>query len=210
MLLCPWRPCRRHGSPLFPVVTNLLTRHASVLASAIQAIAELAPGRLKCIIGIGYTSASTIGCKPATLAQMRACIHTVKALLAGDAVDFEGTPGRLGYAAGQAISVLMVASSPKAIELAGEVADIVLLLVGYTPGVVDAVLARLEQGARRSGQHLGSAPPGAAQQVLAACARQGMVGSPGVRGRECLRKSTHGNADGKCRESSDSHARQKC
>src|SRR5438067_13295980 len=83
--------------------------------------------------------------KPATLAQMRACIRTVKTLLAGDAVDFQGIPGRLGYAAGQDIPVLMAASGPKAIELAGEIADGVLLLVGFTPGIIDAVLARLEQ-----------------------------------------------------------------
>src|SRR5947199_4981998 len=121
---------------LFPAVTNPFTRHPSVLAGAIQTVEELAPGRTKFVIGTGYTSASTIGRKPATLAQMRACISTVKALLAGDAVDFQGTPGRLGYAAGRDIPVLMAASGPKAIELAGEVADGVLLLVGFTPGIV--------------------------------------------------------------------------
>src|SRR2546423_12166400 len=84
---------------LFPAVTNPLTRHASVLAGAIQTVEELAPGRTKFVIGTGYTSASTIGRKPATLAQMRACIRTVKALLAGNSVDFQGIPGRLGYAA---------------------------------------------------------------------------------------------------------------
>jgi 5,10-methylenetetrahydromethanopterin reductase len=139
---------------LFPAVTNPFTRHASVLASAMQTVAELAPGRMQCIIGTGYTSASTIGRKPATLAQMRACINTVKALLRGETVDFHGTPGRLGYASGQDIPVLMAASGPKAVELAGEVADGVLLLVGYTPGIVNAVLERLEQGARRSGRRL--------------------------------------------------------
>src|SRR6187402_3074486 len=36
---------------LFPAVTNPFTRHASVLASAIQSVEELAPGRVKCIIG---------------------------------------------------------------------------------------------------------------------------------------------------------------
>src|SRR6266516_6807838 len=139
---------------LFPAVTNPFTRHASVLAGAIQTVEELAPGRTKFVIGTGYTSASTIGRKPATLAQMRACISTVKALLAGDAVDFQGTPGRLGYAAGRDIPVLMAASGPKAIELAGEIADGVLLLAGYTPGIVDAVLARIEQGVRRGGRRL--------------------------------------------------------
>src|SRR5207249_5781317 len=139
---------------LFPAVTNPFTRHPSVLAGAIQTVEELAPGRVKFVIGTGYTSASTIGRKPATLAQMRACISTVKALLAGDAVDFQGTPGRLGYAAGRDIPVLMAASGPKAIDLVGEIADGVLMLVGFTPGIVDAVLARLEQGARRGGRRL--------------------------------------------------------
>src|SRR5215472_3154082 len=86
---------------LFPAVTNPFTRHASVLAGAIQTVEELAPGRVKFVIGTGYTSASTIGRKPATLAEMRACIRTVKALLAGEPVDFQGIPGRLGYAAGR-------------------------------------------------------------------------------------------------------------
>ena len=86
---------------LFPAVTNPFTRDASVLASAIQTVEELAPGRVKFMIGTGYTSASTIGRKPATLAEMRACIATVKGLLAGQTVDFDGTPGRLGYASGR-------------------------------------------------------------------------------------------------------------
>src|SRR5262252_7002500 len=107
---------------LFPAVTNPFTRHASVLASAIQTVEELAPRRVKFVIGTGYTSASTIGRKPATLAEMRACIAAVKALLAGKTVDWDGTPGRLGYAAGRPIPVLMAASGPKAIEVAGETA----------------------------------------------------------------------------------------
>lgn len=139
---------------LFPAVTNPLTRHASVLASGLQTVAEIAPGRLKCIIGTGYTSALTIGRKPATLAQMRACITTIKALLAGETVDFHGVSGRLAYASGQRMPILMAASGPKAIELAGEIADGVLLLVGYTPGIVTAVLECLERGARRDGRRL--------------------------------------------------------
>src|SRR5437016_6682269 len=111
---------------LFPAVTNPFTRHASVLAGGIQTVEELAPGRVKFVVGTGYTSASTIGRKPATLAEMRECIRTVRTLLAGESVDFAGTPGRLGYAAKGRIPLIMAASGPKAIELAGEVADGVL------------------------------------------------------------------------------------
>src|SRR5712692_597383 len=134
---------------LFPAVTNPVTRHPSVLASAIQTVEELAPGRVRFVIGTGYTSASTIGRKPGTLAEMRACITAVKALLAGQSVDFNGTPGRLGFTSGRRIPVIMAASGPKAIELAGEVADGALLLVGFNRGIVQTALEHLERGARR-------------------------------------------------------------
>lgn len=139
---------------LFPAVTNPFTRHASVLAGAIQTVEELAPGRVRFVIGTGYTSASTIGRSPATLNEMRACIGTVKALLAGETVDFGGTPGRLGYASGRRIPELMAASGAKAIEVAGEVADGVLLLVGFNRGIVEHALELLDRGARRVGRCL--------------------------------------------------------
>jgi len=139
---------------LFPAVTNPFTRHASVLAGGIATVEELAPGRVKFVIGTGYTSASTIGRKPATLAEMRACIATVKALLAGQSVDFNGTAGRLGYASGRRIPVIMAASGPKAIEVAGEIADGVLLLVGFNRGIVETALEHLERGAKRAGRRL--------------------------------------------------------
>ena len=139
---------------LFPAVTNPFTRHPSVLAGAIQTVEELAPGRVKFVIGTGYTSASTIGRSPATLAEMRECIRAVKALLAGQTVDFNGTPGRLGYASARGIPVLMAASGAKAIELAGEIADGVLLLVGFNRGIVERALEHLERGAHRAGRRL--------------------------------------------------------
>ncbi len=139
---------------LFPAVTNPITRHASVLAGAIQTVEELAPGRVKFVIGTGYTSASTIGKKPATLAEMRSCIAAVKSLVAGKTVDWNGTPGRLAYASGRSIPVLMAASGPKAIEVAGEIADGVLLLVGFNRGIVETALAHLERGVRRGGRRL--------------------------------------------------------
>ena len=139
---------------LFPAVTNPFTRHASVLASAIQTVEEMAPGRIKCVIGTGYSSASTIGRKPATLAEMRACIGAVKSLLAGQTVDWSGTPAGLSYASGRHIPVLMAASGPKAMELAGEIADGVLLLVGFNRALVERALDHVERGAKRSGRRV--------------------------------------------------------
>jgi 5,10-methylenetetrahydromethanopterin reductase len=139
---------------LFPAVTNPFTRHASVLAGGIQSVEEVAPGRVKFVIGTGYTSASTIGRKAATLAEMRACIATVKALLAGRSVDFDGTPGRLVYASGRPVPVIMAASGPKALEVAGEVTDGVMALVGFNRGIVETALDHIDRGAKRSGRRV--------------------------------------------------------
>jgi 5,10-methylenetetrahydromethanopterin reductase len=109
---------------------------------------------VKFVIGTGYTSASTIGRKPATLAEMRACISTVRALLGRASVDFDGTPGRLGFATGARIPILMAASGFKAIELAGEIADGALLLVGFNRGIVETALEHLERGAKRAGRRV--------------------------------------------------------
>lgn len=139
---------------LFPAVTNPFTRHPSVLAGATQTVEEMAPGRVKCVIGTGYTSASTIGRKPATLAEMRTGIGAVKTLLAGETVDWNGTKGRFPFASGRHIPVLMAASGPKAIELAGEIADGTMLLVGFNRTLVEWTLGHLERGAKSSGRRL--------------------------------------------------------
>jgi 5,10-methylenetetrahydromethanopterin reductase len=139
---------------LFPAVTNPFTRHLSVLAGAVQSVEDLAPGRVKVVIGTGYTSASTIGRKPATLSEMRRAVTTLKALLAGESVDFDGTRGRLGYASGRHIPVIMAASGPKAIELAGEIADGVLMLIGCHPRIAEEALTLIDRGAKRSGRRV--------------------------------------------------------
>ena len=100
---------------LFPAVTNPFGRIPSVMAGAAQTVAEVAPGRTRVIIGTGYTSASTIGRRPATLRQMRRCITEVKALLAGENVEYNGMTNRLDFAGsdgGAGVPVLMAAPVP--------------------------------------------------------------------------------------------------
>jgi 5,10-methylenetetrahydromethanopterin reductase len=48
----------------------------------------------------------------------------------------------------------MAASGPRAIEVAGEIADGALLLVGFNRGIVETALEHLERGARRGGRRL--------------------------------------------------------
>jgi len=69
-------------------------------------------------------------------------------------VDFHGTPGKLTFTSGRRIPVIMAASGPKAIELAGEIADGVLLLAASNQGIVQRALEHLARGAKRAGRRL--------------------------------------------------------
>jgi 5,10-methylenetetrahydromethanopterin reductase len=129
-----------------------MTRHVSVLASLAQTVEDLAPGRLTLVIGSGYSAVNTIGKKAATLKEMRESITGLKALLAGEDVRFGDFQARLPYASGRKIPVLLAATGPRTIELAGEVADGALLAVGLHPGSMEAARSILHAGARKAGR----------------------------------------------------------
>ena len=137
---------------LYTAVTNPITRHVSVLASLIQTVEELAPGRLGIIMGTGYSAVRTIGKPPATLKQMRDAVVTLKRLLAGERVSLDGFEARLPYASGHDIPIMIAATGPKTIELAGEVADGALLAVGLHPAMLDGARRLLEAGAKKAGR----------------------------------------------------------
>ena len=142
-------------------VTNPVTRHISVLASAFKTVAELAPGRVEFWIGRGYSSVQTIAVKPASVRQMRQSVLTLKSLLAGHEVSFDGAMGRRGdgatsrmrYGDADVPPVYISATGPRAIEVAGEVADGALLMVGLHPQAVELARHHLAVGAQRAGRN---------------------------------------------------------
>lgn len=134
-------------------VTNPVTRHVSVLASAIKTVAEMAPGRTEFWIGRGYSSVQTIGIKPASVRQMRESVLTLKRLLAGDEVDFDGSTSRMRHGDADVPPIYISATGPRAIEVAGEVADGVLLQIGLHPKAVELARQHVEVGAKRAGRN---------------------------------------------------------
>ncbi|MCZ6614272.1 MAG: LLM class flavin-dependent oxidoreductase [Chloroflexi bacterium] len=137
---------------LATAVTNPATRHASVLASAAKAVEELAPGRVEIWIGRGMTATGTIGQSPAPLKDVRESIIALQKLLAGEPVEFNGVTSRLRHGGGGHIPVYMAATGPKALTLAGAVADGVLVEVGIHPRVIAEVRRYIAEGARQAGR----------------------------------------------------------
>ena len=135
-------------------VLNPVTRHISVTASAAKTVAEIAPQRVQFWIGRGFSSVQTVGIRPATVRQMRESVLTLKRILAGEELEFNGARSRMRYGDSDLPPVYIAATGPRTIEVAGEVADGVLLQVGLHPGSVALALEHLEAGAKRAHRNL--------------------------------------------------------
>ncbi len=139
---------------LYPATSNPVTRHPMVLASLAHSLEEIAPERVRMTVAPGYLAVRNIGRPRATVASMRDAILTIRRLLRGEQVEFNGVETRLRNISDPPTPVFMTAAGPRMVELAGEVADGALLLVGLHPKAVNAARRRLEIGAARAGRSL--------------------------------------------------------
>ena len=138
-------------------------RLAPVAANGIATINRLAPGRCFISFGTGHTAMRTLGHKPMRLAPFREYVKVVRALLAGEEVEYtlggETHPIRSQMREHRFIDLehripLYIAGfGPKAQALAGELGD---GLVSGLPrgGSVPAMLAHAERGAAQAGRAL--------------------------------------------------------
>ena len=139
---------------LYPATSNPVTRHSMVLASLAHSLEEIAPDRARLTVAPGYLAVGNIGRRRATVDAMRRAVTTIRRLLRGESVEFNGVVTRLRNVSDRPTPVFMTAAGPRMVELAGEVADGALLLVGLHPKAVEAAHRRLEIGAARSGRNL--------------------------------------------------------
>ena len=143
---------------LFPATSSPLVRHPLVLASLAHSLDEIAPGRTYLTVAPGFISTRSVGKSRARVAVMREAIHDIRKLLAGESVEFGPTSTRLRNASATPTPVYLLAAGPRMIELAGEVADGALLMVGLHSAAIRAALRHLEQGAARAGRSLSGFP----------------------------------------------------
>jgi 5,10-methylenetetrahydromethanopterin reductase len=136
---------------LYPATSNTVTRHPLVLAALANSLEEVAPGRTLLTLAPGFLSVESAGKRRAPLEKLRKDTTTVRRLLAGETVYSSETPLHLRNRPERPPPVLLTASGPRLLELAGEVADGALMLVGLHPDSVAAARERLAAGANRSG-----------------------------------------------------------
>lgn len=135
-------------------VTNPVTRHLSVTASALATLGELTGGRVALGIGAGDSAVETVGNRPSRLAALETAIHTLRQLLAGGEVDLGQGAMRLDWVTNQRVPIIIGASGPRLLRLAGKVADGAIILVGTAPEYLQGAFDCIRQGAQEAGRDL--------------------------------------------------------
>lgn len=114
-------------------VTNPVTRHPAVTASAIATVHAESSGRAILGIGRGDSSLAYIGMKPATVAALERYVQRVQTYLAGETVDLDGFESRnqwISLTGLPKIPVDIAATGPKVIGVGARLAERVTFAVG--------------------------------------------------------------------------------
>jgi 5,10-methylenetetrahydromethanopterin reductase len=146
---------------LFPATSNPVTRHPLVLASSVNSLAEVAPGRIMLTLAPGFLSVEKAGKPRARRAYLGETVTVIRELLAGRVATMDGHEMRINNTDANPPKVFVLAAGPKMLELAGEVADGVLMLAGLDPRSIEAARAHVRLGAARAGR-----PPGSVEEIF--------------------------------------------
>ncbi len=136
-----------------PGVTNTVTRDPTVTAGAVLALEEFAPGRCLLGLGVGGSAVGSIGLGGERPAEFRRKLLLIRQLLGGETVQVNGVEVRPKIVS-RRVPIYVASSSPSILEIAGELADGVIMNVGVTPELVREALGHVERGAHRSSRPL--------------------------------------------------------
>ena len=143
-------------------VTNPLTRTSPVTASCLAGLNALAPGRVALGIGVGFTATLAMGMRRARIAELEKYIGELRRLLAGNEaeVDLLGEPTMVQLLRQDQpwmnlkdpILFYVAAANPNSLEMAGRIADAVILGGLTQPDVIDTCRELLDVGAKKAGR----------------------------------------------------------
>ncbi len=146
---------------LGPGVTNPYSRHPALVATAMATLDELSGGRAVLGLGAGGTNHRALAIERTAPADaLREAVELVRALWAGESVTVDGRvvrtrEARLGFDAPRPrLPIYVGARGPRVLELAGELADGVIVGNVATRQGWEYALGRIEAGAARAGRRL--------------------------------------------------------
>jgi alkanesulfonate monooxygenase SsuD/methylene tetrahydromethanopterin reductase-like flavin-dependent oxidoreductase (luciferase family) len=132
-------------------VTNPVTRHYTVLSSAHATLARLHPGRVILGIGRGDSAVYTAGLKPMATREFALLLPRLKPLMMGRAIEADGNEMRMTWA-NESVPLMVSATGPRNLRLAGAHADIVQMMIGVRPAGVGWAIDHIRAGAEEAGR----------------------------------------------------------
>ncbi|MBZ5655644.1 MAG: TIGR03842 family LLM class F420-dependent oxidoreductase [Acidobacteriia bacterium] len=136
---------------LGPCVTNPATRDITVTASLFATLNLISGGRMQLGIGRGDSSRRVLGKKPVTSAQLEDAVHKFRQLTGGKEIDYEGRPAKFTWADGGVPPVWVAGYGPKVLDLAGRIADGVILQFA-DPDLIAWCVGFVKKGAEAAGR----------------------------------------------------------
>jgi 5,10-methylenetetrahydromethanopterin reductase len=134
-------------------VTNPYTRHVTTTASIFATLAGLHPGRLALGIGRGDSSVRTMGLNPVKTSVLEEAVVLLRELLAGRHVTINDADVHLRWLdRDPEITIMMPATGPKNLRVAGALADRVMLYVGVNGTSVRWAIDHVREGAEAAGR----------------------------------------------------------
>jgi 5,10-methylenetetrahydromethanopterin reductase len=134
-----------------PLVTNPVTRHPAVTASAIATVDQLSQGRAFLGIGAGDSSMLNIGQDRSRLDLLADYIGAVSDLMEDGTANWEGRTIRCTVPR-RRVPIYLAAAGPKAMRLGGRIADGVVLGTGITKEAVEQAVTQVRAGAQEAGR----------------------------------------------------------
>ncbi|MBI2867815.1 MAG: LLM class flavin-dependent oxidoreductase [Chloroflexi bacterium] len=134
-----------------PMVTNPVTRHPAVTASAIASVDELAGGRAMLGIGSGASALHNVQERSAPLSYLREYVSALRILLRGEHVEWQGKKVHTQWVS-RPVPVYMAAYGPQTLRMAGAIADGVIIATSALPEILAECLSFVRQGAEEAGR----------------------------------------------------------
>jgi probable F420-dependent oxidoreductase len=135
---------------LGPCVTNPAVRDLTVTSSLFATLNLISGGRMQLGIGRGDSSRRVLGKKPVSAGQLEEAVKIFRELTAGHQIEYDGQPTRISWATGSP-PVWVAGYGPKVLEMAGRVADGVILQFADVD-LIDWCLGFVRKGAEAAGR----------------------------------------------------------
>jgi 5,10-methylenetetrahydromethanopterin reductase len=134
-------------------VSNPMTRHPAVAASAASALQHISDGRFVLGVSSGDSALRNIGVRPGRVEETEAYVRAVRALTRGEAARWQGAELVQRWRPGPT-PVWMAAEGPRTLRAAGRCADGVVLSNSLTRQAYERNLAHIAAGAVEAGREV--------------------------------------------------------